>query len=78
MKKRIRTTKKGFPESRAGQIDREIDALVFGFVGKPSKKVSDSLYYLTRERAQLLRTKRRIRLLQSEDDDASPPLAVAG
>lgn len=75
MKKRTRIVKKAFPEARAGQIDREIDALVFGFKGKPSKKVVDSLYYLTRERARLLRSKSR----RSElNDTPHEKIAVAG
>ncbi|MGX5667662.1 hypothetical protein ACWKW9_16965 [Rhizobium daejeonense] len=56
--KRIIVTNSG-PESRTSQIDREIEGLISGFVDAPSKKVSDSLFYLTRERAMLLRKKRK-------------------
>ncbi|MFF0947475.1 hypothetical protein ACFYE9_07335 [Rhizobium leguminosarum] len=48
------------PESRASQIDREIEGLVSGFVEAPTQKASDSLFYLTRERAMLLRKTRRV------------------
>lgn len=64
MKKIIIT--EGGSESRASQIDREIEGLVSGFVTAPTKTASDSLFYLTRERAMLLRKKKR----SADDDEA--------
>ncbi len=44
------------PESRTAQIVREMEALVSGFVTSTAKRqTSDSLFYLTRERASLMR-----------------------
>lgn len=45
---------------RAAQIDREIEGLVVRVVrGDANSSARDSIYYLTQERAQLLRQPRR-------------------
>lgn len=46
-------------ESRAAQIDREIENLVSNYAEAPSKKTSEDIFYLNRERAKVFRFARR-------------------
>ncbi|WP_443750747.1 hypothetical protein [Asticcacaulis solisilvae] len=42
------------PESKASELDRKTEALVSNFAQSPSIKTADQLYYIARERADLV------------------------
>lgn len=48
-------------ESRAAQIDRELETLVLDYTTAPNKKILEDIYYLTQERATSYGKTRRLR-----------------
>lgn len=63
-------------ESRSAEVQRRIEGLVWSFVDAPSKGASDSLFYLARERAELLRGKSTRHYRDDHDADRQSIIAA--